>query len=129
MEALLVIKNKVEGSLDGIMAKFTQVNGQMEKNTARDYGPLLQEIATWDNGGEGLLKDKVFTLIIMDKNMKALLKIFLSMDTANSVYRMEIPMKDNIVKVNLMVMDFIYGKMEQAIKEPLLEESDKDWEL
>jgi hypothetical protein len=65
----------------------------------------------------------------MDKNMKALLKIFLSMDTANSVYRMEIPMKDNIVKVNLMVMDFIYGKMEQAIKEPLLEESDKDWEL
>ncbi len=101
----------------------------MEKNTARDYGPLLQEIATWDNGGEGLLKDKVFTLIIMDKNMKALLKIFLSMDTANSVYRMEIPMKDNIVKVNLMVMDFIYGKMEQAIKEPLLEESDKDWEL
>jgi hypothetical protein len=28
-----------------------------------------------------------------------------------------------------MVMDFIYGKMEQAIKEPLLEESDKDWEL
>lgn len=129
MEALLVIKNKVEGSLDGIMAKFTQVNGQMEKNTARDYGPLLQEIATWDNGGEGLLKDKVFTLTIMDKNMKALLKIFLSMDTANSVYRMEIPMKDNIVKVNLMVMDFIYGKMEQAIKEPLLEESDKDWEL
>jgi hypothetical protein len=101
----------------------------MEKNTVRDYGPLLKEIATWDNGGEGLLKDKVFTLTIMDKNMKALLKIFLSMDTANSVYRMEIPMKDNIVKVNLMVMDFIYGKMEQAIKEPLLEESDKDWEL
>lgn len=101
----------------------------MEKNTVRDYGPLLKEIATWDNGGEGLLKDKEFTLTIMDKNMKALLKIFLSMGTVNSVYRMEIPMKDNIAKVNLMVMDFIYGKMEQAIKVPLLEESDKDWEL
>ena len=47
----------------------------------------------------------------------------------NKNFQMEIPMKVNIVKANLTVMVYMYGKMELLTKELLWEESVKAWEL
>jgi hypothetical protein len=128
MEVLLEIKSKEGDNLDGIMAKFILANGKKEKSTALDYGHPHQEIAIWDNGEEVLLREKEFIHIIMDKNMKVLLKNFLNTDMGNSDYQMVIPMKANIVKANLMVMACMFGKMERLMKELLCEEFVKGWE-
>ena len=47
----------------------------------------------------------------------------------NKNFQMEIPMKVNIVKANLTVMVYMYGKMELLTKELLWEESVKAWGL
>lgn len=58
-ETLLTITEKAEESSNGLMVRYTMVNGKITKNQAAAFGRVLTSCLTSDNGKTTLLRVSV----------------------------------------------------------------------
>ena len=102
--------------LNGIMAKFSKDNGEMEQKMDMEYGSLQKEIFTKENGSSIDNMEKVFTNIVLVL-IEVISLTFSKTDRVNRYLQMEIDISVHIRMVSLMEKENISGLMVAYLKD------------
>ena len=104
--------------LNGIMAKFSKDNGEMEQKMDMEYGSLQKEIFTKEIVSSIDNMEKVFTNIVLVL-IEVISLTFSKTDRVNRYLQMEIDISVHIRMVSLMEKENISGLMAAYLKDRL----------